>query len=290
MDSARGLDPVPDAVAALDRAARRHATPCGAGSMSWREWGAGVPVVLLHGGYGSWAHWLRNIDPLRAASYSAIAPDLPGLGDSATPPPTENLDDISDIVRDGLTQVLAPGERFHLVGFSFGSQMTGRIAARLGDRVRSLTIVGAGGLGLPRGRATNLRKVERGMSGAEIAALQRDNVGRLMIHDPAKIDDIAVWMQIRHVAVGRFKSVPFAPGDRLARALPSVKAPIAGIWGEFDITAYPHLDERETMLRSIQPTARFHVVAGAGHWVQYEAAAQFNRLLLDFLAAADARK
>jgi 2-hydroxy-6-oxonona-2,4-dienedioate hydrolase len=283
MDSIRGLDSVPELIAALERAARRQETPCGDGAMVWRAWGEGVPVVLLHGGYGAWLHWLRNITPLTEAGYRVVAPDLPGLGDSAMPPPTGNLDDVSDIVCDGLVQVLAPAERFHLAGFSFGGQICGRIATRLGERVRSLTIVGSGGLGLPRGRSSNLRRVERGMSGAEIAALQRDNLGRFMVHDPAKIDEVAVWMQIRHVAVGRFKSVPFAPGDRLARALPLVKAPIAGIWGEFDITAYPYLDQREKLLRSIQPDAPFHVVAGVGHWVQYEGAEEFNRLLLDFL-------
>src|SRR5579863_427935 len=113
--------------------------------MVWHEWGAGVPVVLLHGGYGSWQHWLRNIEPIVAAGYRVVAADLPGLGESATPPPTENLDDISDIVADGLTRVLAPDERFHLVGFSFGGHLSGRVAARLGELARSLTIVGAGG-------------------------------------------------------------------------------------------------------------------------------------------------
>lgn len=277
---------MPESIAVLDRAARLRRTPCGDGTMAWREWGDGAPVVLLHGGYGSWQHWMRNIEPLNNAGYRAVAADLPGLGESAMPPPTENLDDVSDIVADGLAQVLTPDEQFHLVGFSFGSQIAGRVATRLNNRLRSLIIVGAGGLGLPRGRASNLRRVEPGMTGPEIVALQRDNLGRFMIHDPAKIDDVAVWMQIRHVAVGRFKSVPFAPGDRLARALPQVAAPIGGIWGEFDITAYPHVDQRETLLRSIQPEAKFHVVAGVGHWVQYEAADEFNRVLLDWLAKA----
>jgi pimeloyl-ACP methyl ester carboxylesterase len=286
VDSIRGLDAMPDSIAMLDRAARRHATPCGDGTMVWREWGDSTPVVLFHGGSGSWMHWMRNIRPLNDAGYRAIMPDLPGLGDSAMPPPTDNLDDVSDIVCDGLVRVLAPDERFDLVGFSFGSQIAGRVATRLSARLRSLTIVGAGGLGLPRGRMSNLRRVEPTMSGAEIMALQRDNLGRFMVHDPAKIDDAAVWMQIRHVAVGRFKSVPFAPGDRLARALKQVKAPIGGIWGEFDITAYPYIDQREALLRSIQPDAKFHVVAGVGHWVQYEGADEFNRVLLDWLARA----
>ena len=128
-----------------------------------------------------------------------------------------------------------------------------------------------------------LARVERGMSEAEIAALQRDNLAKLMLHDPAAIDDVAVWLQVRNVARGRFKSIPFARGDRLVRALPLIQAPIAGIWGEFDITAYPRLDLRAAVLHAAQPAAPFHVVAGAGHWVQYEAAAEFNRLLRDFL-------
>jgi 2-hydroxy-6-oxonona-2,4-dienedioate hydrolase len=274
---------LPAPVAALATIARRYETPCGAGSMVWRAWGAGVPVVLLHGGYGSWAHWLRNIGPL-AEHYRPIAPDLPGLGDSAMPPAPDNLDDIVRIVGDGMATVLAPDERFHLVAFSFGGQLAGALALRFGDRIRSLTLVGAGGLGLPRGKRTELRRVERGMNPAEIEALQRDNVGKLMIHDPAAIDDVAVWLQIRNVAAGRFKSIPFAPGDRLARALPNIFAPLAGIWGEFDITALPFTDQRRDLLRAIQPASPFHIVAGAGHWVQYEAAPEFNRFLLDFLA------
>ena len=36
--------------------AQRLETPCGDGSMVWRVWGSGPPLVLLHGGYGSWMH------------------------------------------------------------------------------------------------------------------------------------------------------------------------------------------------------------------------------------------
>jgi pimeloyl-ACP methyl ester carboxylesterase len=34
-------------------------------------------------------------------------------------------------------------------------------------------------------------------------------------------------------------------------------------------------------LRSIQPGARFEVIPGAGHWVQFEAAERFNPLLAE---------
>src|SRR5579872_798715 len=53
-------------VAELDARATTVATPCGSGRMVWRCWGEGTPLVLLHGGYGSWTHWIRNIDGLAA--------------------------------------------------------------------------------------------------------------------------------------------------------------------------------------------------------------------------------
>src|SRR3546814_6277896 len=48
---------------------------CGDGQMVWRLWGEGPPLVLLHGGSGSWTHWFRNI-PALARRYRVIAADL----------------------------------------------------------------------------------------------------------------------------------------------------------------------------------------------------------------------
>ena len=70
-----------------------------------------------------------------------------------------------------------------------------------------------------------------------------------------------------------------------SRALPQVSARLDGIWGGRDATAYPYLEDRAQTLRSIQPNARFEVIAGTGHWVQYEAADQFNRLLAEIVDA-----
>ena len=77
------------ASALQDRAQVVH-TPCGPGTLVWRVWGQGRPIVMLHGGSGSWNHWVRNIDALLASGRQVIAPDLPGFGDSARP------DDVSD--------------------------------------------------------------------------------------------------------------------------------------------------------------------------------------------------
>jgi hypothetical protein len=42
-------------------------TPCGDGETVWHSWGDGEPLVLLHGGSGSWTHWLRNVQALAGA-------------------------------------------------------------------------------------------------------------------------------------------------------------------------------------------------------------------------------
>ena len=57
--------------------AQRHATPCGDGEVVWHTWGTGEPLVLLHGGSGSWTHWIRNVEALAAAGRRVVVPDLP---------------------------------------------------------------------------------------------------------------------------------------------------------------------------------------------------------------------
>ncbi|MDE2007838.1 MAG: alpha/beta fold hydrolase [Rhodospirillales bacterium] len=125
----------------LQRSARRTETPCGAGHMVWHEWGEGPALVLLHGGSGSWRHWVRNI-PHFAAHRRVIAPDLPGLGLSSMPPEPEDARAMAAILADGLARLVEPRDRYDLAGFSFGGVMASCLAAREGRRVRTLTIVG----------------------------------------------------------------------------------------------------------------------------------------------------
>jgi len=259
--------------------AQRIETPCGDSVMVWRVWGSGPPLVLFHGGYGSWTHWIRNVLVL-ARGFTVIAPDLPGLGESATPPEPHTAEGLAAILVEGLEIVLPRDTAPHIAGFSFGGVLGGHVAAQLGDRLRALTIVGSNGLGLVR-QPTVLQRVPADASEAEALAAHRHNLGTLMIADSAKIDELAVYIQSQNAPRGRVRSRRFSRADTLARALPMVKARLDGIWGERDATAYPHLDERARVLRSFQPGARFEVIAGAGHWVQYEAADRFNAVLAE---------
>jgi len=279
---------VPDGPAAaeplarLDAAAERMETPCGDGAMAWRAWGAGDPLVLLHGGTGSWRHWVRNVEAL-ARDRRVLAPDLPGLGESALPPPVREPGEIAAIVVDGLNRILGGGARFDICGFSFGALVSGHVAAREGRRLRSVTIVGAGALGLPR-QPTPLTKV-RDKAGADRLAAHRANLASLMFADPSRIDALALAIQEWNTVHARFKSRGFAQTASLRDALARAVAPLHAIWGERDAIAWPHVAERVDAIRSLRPDARIAVIAGAGHWVAYEAADAFNAALETMLRA-----
>jgi pimeloyl-ACP methyl ester carboxylesterase len=274
-------------LAALEARARLHETPCGDGAMVWREWGPpsggvgrGRPLVLLHGGSGSWRHWVRNIERL-AADRRLLCPDLPGLGASAMPPRTDGPAPIAAVVRAGLTRVLGEGAPYDLAGFSFGALIAGHVAAEAGPELRSLTLVGAASLGLARPR-TDLVKV-RDKEGDERVAAHRHNLAALMFADPGRIDALALLVQERNTVDARFRSRGFASSTLLREAAARARAPVALVYGERDAIAWPEVEARFAALRSVRPDAWTGMVPGAGHWVSYEAAPAFDAMLLDML-------
>ena len=136
-----------DEVQRLLDAGTRLETPCGDGAVAWHVWGRGKPVLLLHGGGGSWTHWLRNILPLAGAGRRVIVPDLPGFGDSALPPQGNDADALAAPIELGL-QTLLGDESCDVVGFSFGALVGGFLATMPDTRVARLVLVGAPGLGM----------------------------------------------------------------------------------------------------------------------------------------------
>ena len=267
-----------DLIVDIERKGRRGS----AGGMVWRAWGSGRPLVLLHGASGSWTHWIRNVLPL-AARFEVIAPDVPGFGDSESVPEPHTAETLADLVADGFSAALSRGEPFDLAGFSFGGIIGGLVAARLGHRVRTLVLAGAGGLGLPGATLSPLARVPDGAPANEIRETHRENLRRLMLADPRAADDLAVHLHIENVRRARFKSGSIPASDVLVRALPAIRARIAGIWGARDAFVAPDINARRQCLASVQPGLDFRVIPGAGHWSIYEAAEEVNAALLDML-------
>lgn len=269
-------------VSRVESLATRQLIPYGVGSMVWRVWGDGRPLVLLHGASGSWTHWIRNILPL-AAHFRVIVPDMPGFGESDAPPEPHTADSLADLVVSSLAGVVSPPAELDIAGFSFGGIIGGLVAARLGRGVRTLVLLGTGGLALPPAPAPPLLRIQADMTPDEISQAHRENLRILMIANPENIDDLAVFLQIENLRRARFKSGSIPASDVLLRALPAIRARITGIWGSRDAFVGPHLEDRRRLLASVQRDLDFRTVDGAGHWVTYEAADQVNAALLDML-------
>lgn len=267
----------------LDAEARRSESPCGNGSMVWRSWGDGPALVLLHGGAGSWQHWVRTV-PAFSATHRVLAPDLPGLGESADAPSPPDMVTISKIVANGIEGLLGPQASYDLVGFSFGASVGGHVALLHGERVRSLTLLGAGGLVRPHTPMTHERV--RDKTGEARIQAHRTNLQRSIIADPARIDALALAIQEWNVSHTRLDSPALISKRPLAVSLPQLRVPVNAIWGERDQIAYYTLEDRIAALRALCPAVELRIIPTAGHWAAYELPDAFNTTLADLLRRA----
>jgi len=277
------IDLPPQAQALLQTATRLQ-TPGDTGPLVWHVWGqasahpALAPVVLLHGGSGSWTHWLRNIAPLVSAGRQVLVPDLPGFGDSAPPLHGTDADALPGLVEQGL-HVLLDGGVCDLVGFSFGGMVAGFIAAQFPARVARLVLVGAPGLGIAPEKAVRLRAWRHLPEATQRDAVHRGNLAALMLHSPESLTELALRLHVANVLRDHMKGRSLSRTDALARALPDVRCPLHAIYGREDALYRGQTEALAPVLRQTVDFRGLEWVAGAGHWVQFEQAGAFNAAL-----------
>jgi len=110
----------------------------------YRVAGSGPPVVLVHGMVNSSRHWEAVARQL-ADSYTVIAPDLIGHGDSATPRGDYSLGAHAAVIRDLLASLEI--DRATLVGHSLGGGVAMIFFYHFPQRTERLVLVSSGGLG-----------------------------------------------------------------------------------------------------------------------------------------------
>jgi len=267
----------------LDTIARREVTDFGEGSLCWRGFGSGPPVILLHGGHGSWRHWVKNIEPL-AAAHTVWVADMPGYGDSDKPGPDNTMAALVAALQTSLDVLVGPQTDIDVVGFSFGGLVSVNLAVQRGH-VRRLAVMGPAGHGgrrRPRGELQPWKAALRDPDPEALATVMRHNLGVHMLHDTGSIDALALAVHTESCMSTRFRSKEISRSGGLHALLERYAMPVMLAWGEHDVTADPQALAQE--LAHGREDRQAHVIEGVGHWVQYEGAAVINPLLAEFLA------
>lgn len=104
-------------------------------TMSYRETGAGVPLVFLHGNPTSSYLW-RNVMPAVGAGVRRLAPDLIGMGESGKPDIAFKFDDHARYLEAWLDSLRL--DQVVLVGHDWGGALAFDWAARHPDRIAGL--------------------------------------------------------------------------------------------------------------------------------------------------------
>lgn len=263
------------------------------GDLFVAEAGDGPPVVLLHGGgpgASGVANYSANIDTL-ATRFRVIVPDLPGYGRSSKSiNQTDPFGSLADAVRgllDGLGLATA-----HLVGNSYGGAAALRLALDSPSRVGRLVLMGPGGIGTTRALPTpglnRLLSYYPDPSRAKLA----DFVRNYLVHDGASVPDAMI--DERYAASVAPEVVANPPLRRPTslrtlwrmdltrdRRLRHLANRTLVLWGVNDRVNRPSGGPR---LARTMPNCDLLMVANTGHWVQWERAELFNRVVADFLA------
>lgn len=280
-----GANTSPEAIVATVSAdAEVVHTPCGEGNLVWRRWGSGRPIILVHGGSGSWTHWIKQI-PVLKQRYEVWAVDMPGLGDSDMPPHPQIPASCGTVLALGIKALVSREARAHVVAFSFGAHVSTHALVHLKDHVADFTLTGAAALGLPQGPGKEYPREMEGMSDAERMDVHRGLLEILMFKEPSRIDALAVHLQAHNIRRARFRSRPFARVPEIAQHLPEVVVPVRAVWGAGDQTAWPSVEARYDAIRQSHPELITRTVPDAGHWVMYEQPDAYNTALLKVLGA-----
>lgn len=244
------------------------------------------PLLCIHGFPESSYMWNRLLVAAAESGRRAIAPDLPGFGDSAAVPPTtwERLvESVEAFVAElDLDPVV-------LVVHDWGGLIGLRWACEHPVRVDSMVISNTGFFpdGKWHGMAEGLRT--KGTGEQMLEAMDRDGFGALLASLSDGFEEAAIdhyWSSLgtpegRQAVLDMYRSGDFEKLAPYEGRLAAIGAPALLLWGEDD--PFAPLAGAHRLAKEV-PGSRVHVVAGARHFVHADAPEECAEVIVSFLA------
>ncbi|HET9592576.1 MAG TPA: alpha/beta hydrolase [Solirubrobacterales bacterium] len=167
-----------------------------------REWGAGPPVVCVHGLCQHGGVFAGLAETLAAAGRRVVAVDLRGHGGSGAEPPWSVAAHVADLLE---TTAAAGIEKAAWVGHSFGGHVLAALAAAEPGRVERLALLDPGfalppEYALARAERDRLDWTFAGVEGATMALLSAEGNGA-----PEEVVRAFVASDLRPAADGRLR-------------------------------------------------------------------------------------
>ncbi|KAB7624079.1 alpha/beta fold hydrolase [Alkalilimnicola sp. S0819] len=249
-------------------------------------------VVMLHGsgpGATGWANFNRNVQPLTDAGYRVLLVDCPGWGKSDSIVCTGSRSDLNAEVLAGVVEGLNL-PKVHIIGNSMGGHSAVAFALQHPERVAKLILMGGGTGGgslftpMPTEGIKRLQKLYREPTLDNLNAMME-----IFVFDPSGITEEMMKTRLDNILAREdhlqnfVKSVQANPLQfpDYAYRLREVQADTLVVWGRDD--RFVPMDTGLRLLAGL-PKAQLHVFNRCGHWVQWEHAETFNRMVLDFLS------
>jgi len=252
------------------------------GRLHYVEAGHGSPIVLLHGGHGSWTHWIANIAELSRA-HRVLALDQPGFAGSFAPNPEYDLDQYAHTVSLLLDALALTGVA--VAGFSFGCVVATAVAAREPQRVSHLILVNSPATGDRNPEAERIqRELSKRSREDSLKAGAIGSLRELQLFNHELIDDDLVALMMKNVRGTRRITKGISARSGLLERLKQVRQPVLVVIGREDRHQNYRLEQRCANILGAAPHARIELIEGARHWLAYDRPEVFNSLVLRAIA------
>ena len=240
-------------------------------------------LVFIHGLMLASESWHHQVEAFRDR-YRILTFDLRGQGRSEMTPDGLDLESLAAdaaAVIDALVQ--GP---VHLIGFSMGSFVAMRVAARRPELVKTLTLIGPSAEAeepgnLPR-YALLIRLVTAFGPGVAIGPLMKILFGDTFLNQPSARPVRARWRAyLRRLPRSLARAAQASAGRAsITGELAAIRAPVLVVSGAEDRPVSP---ARARAVAETISGARFVTMAATGHAVMIERPDAFNSLLADFI-------
>lgn len=250
-----------------------------ASHLYYEKVGAGAPVVLIHGGNLDSGVWDDDVEVL-AKRWTVVRYDVRPYGRSGPVTPGyvwhEDLRALMDHLKIA---------RAHMVGLSLGGRAAVNFALAYPERAGRLVLAGPGLDGWdwapdPRFDAIATAVKAKDGAGAMALWLQHPYMAPAMTQPIVAAKILELAKRNEHVWVG-VQGPDRMPEPFAITRLKEIRSPVLTIVGELDV---PDIQQIADRIVADVPGACKQVVPGAGHMVNMEAPAVFQRAVIQFLS------